>query len=771
VGVLLGNGNGTFQTQQTFATGTGPQSLAVVDMNGDGIPDLVVANGGTPASQGNTLSVLLGNGNGTFQAQQNFAAGTLPYYIAVSDVNGDGRPDLVITNGGIFAAAGNTVTVLLNNGNRIGNGTFQAQQTFGTGFQPYSIAVSDVNGDGRPDLVVANEGSSSVGVLLGNGNGTFQTEQTFATGENPRFVAVADLNGDNRPDLVVTNNGVNGSLGDTVSVLLGNGNGSFQPQQTFATGTVPKAVAVADLNGDGKPDLVVVNDVSDSVSVLLGNGNGTFQAQQTFAVGSYPQSLAVADLNGDGRLDLVVGGHSVSVLLGNGNGTFQPQQAFDAGGVQRFVAVSDMNGDGRPDLVIANNNSPGTVSVLLGNGNGRFQAQQTFAAGTTPFSITASDLNGDGMPDLVVANAASNSVSVLLGNGNGTFLAQQTFATGTNPFSVAVSDVNGDGRPDLVVANYNSNTLSVLMANGNPYFIGQVYTIIPTADVINGTSNSDSFTLEQDPDQRHIDWTFGSTGGQLPINDPNGLTINGNGSIDSITVVNTNGNPFPNTLHLNGIFTLNGLQGTNPLAGTTLDIGRSTVYVSYASPASDPIAAIRAYLQSGFNHGAWNGTPTASTGAITSLAAQTNTNHNTAISYADSADAQGVNSVPETVELKYTLYGDANLDGQVNSADLQILLANLNRPGSWDQGDFNYDGQVNSADLQALLFTLNTSLGNQATPMAIAATPAVTTPQSAGGSGSSDPSQHLVPAIHPTGTTGPMVHRAHAAKVSARKRK
>jgi hypothetical protein len=175
-------------------------------------------------------------------------------------------------------------------------------------------------------------------------------------------------------------------------------------------------------------------------------------------------------------------------------------------------------------------------------------------------------------------------------------------------------------------------------------------------------------------------------------------------------------------------------------------------------------------LKNGYNSGAWNGTPTASTGVITSAAAQANPNHNTAIGYADSADGQGVNTTPNTIELTYTLFGDANLDHQVNSADLQILLAVLNRPGSWDQGDFNYDSQVNSADLQALLFTLNTSLGSQTTPMAIAATPTTTTTTS-GASSSSDPSPRLVPAIQPTGTTGPMVHQPHAAKVSARKRR
>jgi hypothetical protein len=188
-----------------------------------------------------------------------------------------------------------------------------------------------------------------------------------------------------------------------------------------------------------------------------------------------------------------------------------------------------------------------------------------------------------------------------------------------------------------------------------------------------------------------------------------------------------------------------------------------------ADPSNDPIFAIRQHLQNGYNSGVWNGTPTGSIdGAITSSAAQNNAAGTTAIGYADVADDSGVDKIPNTVELKYTLIGDANLDTNVNSADLQILLFGLNHPGAWDQGDFNYDGNVNSADLQAILFTLNTSLGSQATPTSIAATPATAT---TGGTGSSsDPSPRLVPAIHPTGTTGP-VHHPHPSKVPVRKRR
>jgi hypothetical protein len=398
------------------------------------------------------------------------------YTVTVTGIVGTGSLGLnLVDNGAIHDVAGNPLT------QQNAPGAFQAQQTFATGNSPNSVAVGDLNGDGIPDLAVAN-GSGTVSVLLGNGNGTFQARHAFAAGRYPISVAVGDLNGDGKPDLVVTNEGYLGS-GATVSVLLGNGNGTFQAQQNFAAGYSPHSVAVADVNGDGKPDLIVANTGSffepGVVNVLLGNGNGTFQAQQ--AVASFrasSESVAVDDVNGDGKPDIAVAnqGYPVSVLLANGNGTFQAQQTFAAGSDPISVAVEDLNGDGKPDLVVASATSA-SVSVLLSNSNGTFQAQQTFATGSDPIFVAVVDVNGDGKPDLAVVNNSSNTVSVLLGNGNGTFQAQQTLATGSTPNSVVVGDVNGDGRPDLALANSASNTVSVLLNAANGNFTGPVYTL------------------------------------------------------------------------------------------------------------------------------------------------------------------------------------------------------------------------------------------------------------------------------------------------------
>jgi hypothetical protein len=316
VSVLLGNGNGNFGAKTDFTVGTNPEGMAFGDVNNDGIPDLVTANSGTT-----TVSVLLSNGNGTFGAKTDFTVGTLPKQVAIVDVNADGIMDLVVTN-----QTSNTVSVLLGNN----NGTFQAKTDF-TATAARGLAVVDVNSDSKADIVVAGN-NSFVHVLLSNGNGTFQAQQNFGIGSSPNAaVAVADVNGDGFMDIVAANFTTN-----NVSILLGNNNGTFGAATNFADGSGgPYWAMFADINGDGKQDIVTGDTRSgqNTTSILLGNGNGTFQARQTFTTGAQPYGLAVADINGDGKLDIVIantgaGANTASVLLGNGNGTFAAKTDF-----------------------------------------------------------------------------------------------------------------------------------------------------------------------------------------------------------------------------------------------------------------------------------------------------------------------------------------------------------------------------------------------------------------------------------------------------------
>ncbi len=380
-----------FAPAVTYYPGMGePQSVALGDLKGDGVLDLVVAGG-------DFVGVLLGNGNGTFQPAVTYSTGGyLAYSVAVGDVNGDGQADLVVAN-----ADSNSIGVLLGNG----DGTFQPAVTYYSGGGwPDSVVIADVNGDGKPDVVVANN-FDSLGVLLNNGDGTFQPVVTYASGGlYPESVAVADVNGDGYLDLVAANSYAPSGSGSAVGVLLGNGDGTFQPAVTYSTGSsFAASIAVGDLNGDGKPDLVVANDAAKgSISVLLGNGDGTFQAAVLYKSGWGADSVVIGDVNGDGKPDLIVadcggacsdrakGDGVVRIYLGNGDGTFQAPRRCNSGGTYAdSVAIGDVNGDGRPDVVVTNGNYNGNSSsagVLL-------NLTQSLSATTVTSSPNPSQVN------------------------------------------------------------------------------------------------------------------------------------------------------------------------------------------------------------------------------------------------------------------------------------------------------------------------------------------------------------------------------------------
>jgi hypothetical protein len=389
----------------------------------------------------------------SFSPAVNYPVGGNPQAVVTGDFNGDGKLDLAVAN-----QNSNTVSILLGKG----DGTFQPSQNFATGGGPQSLAVGDFNGDGKLDIVTANYSSNTVSVLLGNGNGTFQAPTNIAIGSHPAAVAVGDFNGDGKLDLGVTTGycvisyyGGGGCVGGA-SVLLGHGDGSFSAPSTpeFWGGYHTRAVA-EDFNGDGRADFVAVNYDAGLVEVQLANPDGSLGAMRSFPVGySYPMSVAAADINGDGRVDLVTAGSSsVSVLLGNADGTFQPAQVVSGAGYifPTSVAVGDFNHDGKIDVVTANS---GGVRVLLGNGNGTFQAASNFPGGFNPDSVAVGDFNGDGSPDLAVADAGSWSVSVLLNTGDWSTTPQassfavsgfpsSTTAGGAGSFTVTAKNTDG----------------------------------------------------------------------------------------------------------------------------------------------------------------------------------------------------------------------------------------------------------------------------------------------------------------------------------------
>ena len=329
---------------------------------------------------------------------------------------------------------------------------------------PRAIAVGDFTGDGKLDLAVANAGSNSLTILLGNGNGTFTPVASSPnTGGVSDSIAVGDFNGDGKLDLAVLNAGE-----ENVTILLGNGDGTFTPASSSpSTGPAPYSIVMGDFNGEGILDFALANAGSNNLTILLGNGDGTFTPAASPTTGTDPLAVAVGDFNGDGKLDLAVANgdsDTVTILLGNGDGTFTPAAASPATGVLPMAIVAgDFNGDGKLDLAVANDSS--TLTILLGNGDGTFTpAAASPATGVWPIAIAVGDFDGDGKLDLAVVNVNNNNLTILLGNGDGTFTPAATSpSTGTGPMAVAVGDFNGDGRLDLATANYETNNVSVLL--------------------------------------------------------------------------------------------------------------------------------------------------------------------------------------------------------------------------------------------------------------------------------------------------------------------
>jgi hypothetical protein len=547
VTILLGNGMGSFSQPAGSPVGAGsvPRSVTAGDFNLDGNPDLAVADSNFLG----TLTILLGNGTGGFSqpASSPFSVGNAPQWVAASDFNLDGKPDLAVVN-----ASSNNVTILLNTCTALpcGNTNFMqpAGSPVGVGGGPNSVAVADFNSDGRLDLATSNIGNASI--LLGNGMGGFSGPTNFAVPSSS--VAVGDFNLDGRLDLALS---VPEAAFYRVAILLGDGLGGFSGPNNFAVGQGPLQVAVGDFNRDGRPDLVTANFISHNVSVLLGNGVGGFSAATDFATGLSPNGVAVGDFNLDGKLDLVTanaGSPSVSILLGNGMGGFSSPTEFAIGGSgSAKVVVGDFNADGRPDLAAASGSS---ISILLGNGLGGFSAPNTIATGST-YRLAPGDFNADGRLDLVLLDATSDTSLILLGNGMGGFSAPISFAVGADPFWVAGGDFNLDGKLDLAVANISSNNVTILL---NTCVVCPPPTLTPTSQAFaaNGGPSNVTITMPQ-----ACAWAATNNAASfITLTSPaNGA---GNGTLNFSVAVNPNPTPRSGTITINGVvFTI--LQGAN----------------------------------------------------------------------------------------------------------------------------------------------------------------------------------------------------------------
>ncbi|CAF1413812.1 unnamed protein product [Adineta steineri] len=525
IGVFYGFDYILFVEQGSYETGDGSNPISVVlgDFNNDGHTDIVVAFYGT-----NNVGILLGYGNGTFTSMIPF--GYVPiahaWVLDVGDFNNDSNLDITIANWAI-----NSISVILG----CGNGSFKDPVSYSTGSNshPQAVAVNHIDNDNFLDIVTSNYGSNTVSVFLGYGNGTFPDAITLITGDGAgtNFIAIADISNDSWNDIIVANYGSN-----NVGVFLGYGNGSFSTQMTFSTGTstAPWSVAVGDFDRDGRLDVATANYASNNVGVLYGYGNGTFGNLKTFSTGfnSLPTFVDVGDFNNDNILDIAVSGlnlDQVGILFGYDDGNFAsihpiPQKP---GSFSYSLAIGDFNEDNRLDFAYADysnnnitiflasdkipfggqttyfvgeNSSPASISVdyfnddnyldiavvnsntdnlgiLFGYGNRSFSNITTYSTGlgSNPTSIAIGDFNNDSRTDIVVANSETNDIIVFTGSVNGSFSSSTPYLmqSGSQPESIVASDFNNDNQLDIVVANFGTNNICVLFGNGNSTFINQ----------------------------------------------------------------------------------------------------------------------------------------------------------------------------------------------------------------------------------------------------------------------------------------------------------
>lgn len=530
--VLFGNGDGTFGAPHTIASfPAGGYPIASADFNRDGKPDLAVLD---PTKE--MVSIYLGNGDGTFAAPKTALIGNSPAFMSVGDVNGDGSPDLIF-NASHTIGGTRTVgfTVMLS----AGNGYLHAPLFVAAknGAAGWVLAVGDVNNDGHLD-VVTTDGLQDAEVFLGNGNGTFREQSAFYMAQAPSQILLADLFGDGNLDLAIGSFGVENAFGvpnsqGSVEVMQGTGTGKFELSPVLLTaGYFPAWMAAADMNGDGRVDLVVGNSTSNSISVLINNGGGMFSSSaDNYAtpmlldgIGQGPMSIG--DFNGDKKPDVAVATSvGVDVLLNMGGGVLKAPASVEVAGDSGQMVAADFSGKGHLDLAVQNNGyngNAGAVNLLQGDGQGNFASNPlyyilplsespygTLAAGSfngngktgvaayvydgqiqpdynlglglftpaplvnlaqqdRPQYMCAGDFNGDGYSDFAVLSY--DQVDIYLNRHDGTYSGPVSYAVGSNPVFMMARDVNSDGKIDLITANNSSDSVSVLLGKGNGTF-------------------------------------------------------------------------------------------------------------------------------------------------------------------------------------------------------------------------------------------------------------------------------------------------------------
>lgn len=778
--VYFGVGDGTFQTPLPgIALGLTPKALALGDFDGDGHPDMVVVS-----DTASSLVFLHGNNDGTFNAPATPVVVSVPVAIAAADVNNDGKLDVLMvsdaaSNAGLVVLLGDghgnfspvmvtqaglpaavqlgqdgsaLATADFNNdgkvdvavtdksgvvyvlqGDRTGN--FSVVQTVNedpTGKEPVGIVVGDLNKDGHPDLVVVNDVSDNVAILLGKGDGTFQAPGFVVSGtvgSSPNSVTLFDANGDGKLDVAVSNN-----AGFDVGVLLGDGKGNFATPRSFVTDQEPQVVAEGDVNGDGLPDLVAINrDTANPTAVtLVGNGDGTFVGVEDVAVQPNPTGAITGDVDNDGLPDLIVaqpnsGGPTGTVLIRHAlaAGGFGPALILPSAGDTTAIGRGDLNGDGRLD-VVAVNKSPANVSVFLGGPNGIATTPQNYTVGAGASAVAVGDWNGDRRADLAVARqgtGSSGAVDILLSNADGSLQEPPTsISLSENPLAIEWGDFNKDGKADLAMivgtvstcsnnpatrCTVNSDcgagntcvpgpsTISILLGNGNGSFQSETHVAIPGA-------GGDAKTLavaDFDGDG------FDDIAVVLTQPDTEIKILYGNAQLAFV--------PGPFDLRLRGVpwaVTARNLTGNKFSNG---DLIPDLLVVDQVSNAVFP------YINTGASRSFQSALPVGvSRSPVSVVAADFDGDGRYDAAVADNQSAGAV-SVATNIKAAAIIRGDGNGDGKVSAADLIAVMRKLGnatstrveqvRGGSYAAApgsDANGDGVITSQDTVAVVHRL-----------------------------------------------------------------
>ncbi len=484
--IFVNFGHGTLVRQQVIPGAV--RGLAVGDLDGDGIVDFVTSY--PSSTQGSKVHFMGTQLRVAEQVPLPTSQGAVA--VGIADFNADGLPDLATVSPCEvpLQCDRGLVAIFLNDGAR----GFLAPRPFPAGQYPFALATADFNGDGDSDLVIGNSQGHDVSVLLGNGDGSFMDESRSAVGAGvngePQSLIVGDWNRDGRPDLAV--------LGQQISVLDGRGDGTFGSPRVLWAGNAPGSLVTGDFNGDGAADLAT-RSVAESpyflltggVVLLPGDGNGGFSAPQGLRPDSINDPItdvASGDLDGDGRRELVVSGARVNVLRAGADGRYVVQGPISTVSPVYGIALGDFNRDGQQDLALAHMTN--VVSILAGNGDGTFQPGATYPIVAVPRAIVAGDFNEDGLEDVAVVHRDPfgdfypGHVSVLLGRGDGTLEPAQLYSAGRSPEGLTLGDFNGDGHVD--VAARGSDGIAVLTGVGDGSFFSTVLTTLPYSTAMAG---------------------------------------------------------------------------------------------------------------------------------------------------------------------------------------------------------------------------------------------------------------------------------------------